>query len=200
MGDAPSGGTDLVATLDPITAVLIIGLLLALAGALAGTAGFAVLVVSRQNRRLAALAEHLTEAQDEGALIAIDAGRIRDERLRAAFQALADRVADTWRLATIDPLTGIANRQAILDLVDQELARATRFRHPLSVILVDLDHFKRLNDSHGHGAGDRVLRHVGSLLAASVRAIDTAGRYGGEEFLIVLPETDAVSGSIKITP
>jgi diguanylate cyclase (GGDEF)-like protein len=176
--------------LEPTTAALIICMLIALVGALIGSAGFALLVVQRQNRGLAALAEHLTEAQDEGELIAIDARRIRDDRLRAAFQALADRVADTWRLATIDPLTGIANRQAILDLVDQELARATRFRHPLSVILVDLDHFKRLNDSHGHSAGDKVLRHVGSLLADSVRAIDTAGRYGGEEFLIVLPETD----------
>ena len=89
------------------------------------------------------------------------------------------------------PLTGIANRQAILDLVDEELARAARYRHPLSVIMADLDHFKRLNDSHGHAAGDLVLRHVGALLAANVRGVDTAGRYGGEEFLIVLPETDA---------
>ena len=176
--------------MDATTAALIVALLIALTGALAGTAGFSALVVRRQNRRLAALAEHLTEAQDEGSLVAIDARRIRDDRLRAAFQALADRVADTWRLATIDPLTGVANRQAILDLVDVELARAMRFTHPLSVILVDLDHFKRLNDSHGHAAGDKVLRHVGALLASSVRAIDTAGRYGGEEFLVVLPETD----------
>jgi diguanylate cyclase (GGDEF)-like protein len=176
--------------LDSTTAVLVMCMLIALGGALAGTAGFSMLVVRRQNRRLAGLAERLTEAQDEGALVAFDARKLRDDRLRAAFQTLADRVADTWRLATIDPLTGIANRQAVLDLVEQELARAMRFRHPLSVILVDLDHFKRLNDSHGHAAGDRVLRHVGSLLTASVRAIDTAGRYGGEEFLIVLPETD----------
>src|SRR4051794_32855420 len=176
--------------LDITTTALVLCMLIALGGALAGTAGFAALVVRRQNRRLAALAEHLTAAQDEGALVAMDAGRIRDERLRAAFQALGDRVADTWRLATIDPLTGVANRQAILDLVEQEMARAMRFRHPLSVILVDLDHFKRLNDSHGHAAGDKVLRHVGALLASSVRAIDTAGRYGGEEFLVVLPETD----------
>jgi diguanylate cyclase (GGDEF)-like protein len=179
------------APLDALTAALVLATLVALAGALAGSAGFAALIVRRQNRRLAALAEHLTTAQDEAALVAIDAGRISDPRLRRAFAALADRVADTWRLATIDPLTGVANRQAVLDRVDEELLRATRYRHPLSVILADLDHFKRLNDSHGHAAGDIVLRHVGALLAENVRAIDTAGRYGGEEFLVVLPETDA---------
>ena len=174
-----------------MTAALALGTLIALVGALAGSAGFAAFIVSRQNRRVAALAEHLTQAQDEAVLVAVDAARIRDPRLRAAFRALADRVADTWRLATVDPLTGIANRQAILSCVDEELARAARYRHPLSVILMDLDHFKRLNDSNGHAAGDLVLRHVGALLAANVRATDMAGRYGGEEFLIVLPETDA---------
>ena len=176
--------------MNELTAVVVFGLLMALAGALAGAAGFAAIVVRRQNRRLAALAEHLTQAQDEGELVSVDAGKIEDPRLRAAYQALGDRVADTWRLATIDPLTGIANRQAVLDRLDQELARASRYAHPLSVILLDLDHFKRLNDSHGHAAGDRVLRHVGTLLAASVREVDIPGRYGGEEFLVVLPETD----------
>ena len=172
------------------TAAMILCLVIALVGALAGSAGFAALVAGRQNRRLAALAERLTSAQDEGALVALDALGIRDPRLRAAFRALADRVADTWRLATVDPLTGVATRQTVLDRVDEELARAVRYRHALSVILLDLDNFKRLNDSHGHVAGDRVLHHVGALLAANVRATDTAGRYGGEEFLVVLPETD----------
>jgi diguanylate cyclase (GGDEF)-like protein len=176
--------------LNATTETLALFLAIALIGALAGAAGFAA-AASRQNRRLAALAEHLTNAQDEGALVAIDAARVRDPRLRAAFQALADRVADTWRLATVDPLTGIANRQTVLDRVDEEQERAARYRHPLSVIMLDLDHFKRLNDSHGHVAGDRVLRRVGALLAANVRATDTAGRIGGEEFLVVLPETDA---------
>jgi diguanylate cyclase (GGDEF)-like protein len=176
--------------LDVLTWAAVVLLVAALIGALAGSAGFAALVVRRQNRRLASLAERLTRAADEGELVALDAERIADPRLRAAFSKLADRVADTWRLATVDPLTGIANRQAVLSRVDEELARATRYNHPLSVILVDLDHFKRLNDSHGHAAGDAVLRNVAQLLAANVRSVDVAGRYGGEEFLVVLPETD----------
>jgi diguanylate cyclase (GGDEF)-like protein len=176
--------------LDAMTTVLLLVVAIALAGALAGTAGFAAFVVRRQNRRLAVLAERLTDAADEGALVAIDADRIADPRLRAAFKGLADRVADTWRLATVDPLTGIANRQAVLSRVDEEIDRAARYGRPLSVVLVDLDHFKRLNDTHGHAAGDRVLHHVAQLLNTSVRGVDLAGRYGGEEFLIVLPETD----------
>lgn len=173
-----------------MTAAAAVLLLAALIGALAGSAGFAALIVRRQNRRLASLAERLTRAAGEGELRAIDAARIEDPRLRAAFRGLADRVADTWRLATVDPLTGIANRQAVLSRVEEELARAVRYHRPLSVILVDLDHFKRLNDSHGHAAGDAVLRAVAQLLAANVRSVDVAGRYGGEEFLVLLPETD----------
>jgi two-component system, cell cycle response regulator len=176
--------------LDLLTNAAVAALAVALIGALAGSAGFAMFVVRLQNRRLAALAERLTRAADEGELVAVDAGRIDDPRLRAAFMALADRVADTWRQATMDQLTGIANRQAVLSRVEEELGRAARYQRPLSVIMVDLDHFKRLNDSHGHAAGDIVLRHVAQLLSGNVRSVDTAGRYGGEEFLIVLPETD----------
>jgi len=176
--------------LDTTTAVLSVGLAIALIGALAGSAGFAALVVRRQNGRLARLAERMARAGESATDIAIDARRIRDPKLRAAFSALVDRVGDTWTLATVDPLTGIANRQAVLTRVEEELARASRYKRQLSVIIVDLDHFKRLNDSHGHLAGDIILRNVAQLLAANVRAVDLAGRYGGEEFLIVLPETD----------
>ncbi len=176
--------------MDTLTTVLLLVVAIALVGALAGTAGFAALVVRRQNRRIAILVERLTNAADEGALVALEASRIEDPRLRAAFRRLGDRVADTWRLATVDPLTGIANRQAVLTRVDDEIARAARYGRPLSVVMVDLDRFKRLNDTHGHAAGDCVLRHVAQLLNANVRAVDLAGRYGGEEFLIVLPETD----------
>jgi diguanylate cyclase (GGDEF)-like protein len=176
---------------DASTAFILALVLAALVGALAGTAGFALLVVRRQNRRLVRLLGHLASAQDEAALVGIDAGRIGDDGLRESIETLAGRVALTWIQATVDPLTGIANRQAILRLVDEEIARAARYQRPLSVILADLDHFKRLNDAHGHQAGDLVLRHIGAILAGCVRTVDTAGRYGGEEFLVVLPETDA---------
>jgi diguanylate cyclase (GGDEF)-like protein len=176
--------------LDILTSVVALLVVIALIGALAGSAGFSLLIVRRQNHRLASMAERLVSAADEGELVALDASRIQDPRLRAAFRQLGDRVADTWRLATIDPLTGIANRQAVLSRVEEELSRAVRYQRPLSVILVDLDHFKRLNDSHGHAAGDAVLRQVAQQLAANVRSVDVAGRYGGEEFLILLPETD----------
>lgn len=162
----------------------------ALIGALAGTAGFSLLIVRRQHRRVAELAERLTQATDDAHLIGVDAVRIRDPRLQAAFRGLADRVADTWRLATVDPLTGVANRQAVLSRVADELTRAARYGSAFSLVLVDLDHFKRLNDSFGHAAGDAMLRHVAQILAANVRSVDLAGRYGGEEFLLVLPETD----------
>jgi len=168
-----------------------LALAIALVGALAGTAGFSALVVGRQNRRLVRLAERLATAGDDAQLVAADADRIQDPRLRQAFERLADRVADTWRLATVDPLTGIANRQAVLTRLADELARASRYQRPLAVVMVDLDHFKRLNDAHGHEAGDVVLRQVARRLAANLRAVDLAGRFGGEEFLMILPETDA---------
>ncbi|MEO5965440.1 MAG: diguanylate cyclase [Candidatus Limnocylindrales bacterium] len=173
-----------------MTAALLLVLAIALVGALAGSAGFAALVVRRQNRKLAALAERLAREGEDGDRIARDASRIRDPKLRGAFQELAARVGDAWTQATVDPLTGIANRQAVLARVAEELERAARYRRPLSLILVDLDHFKRCNDTHGHTAGDMILRHVAQLLATNVRSVDLAGRYGGEEFLIVLPETD----------
>ena len=89
--------------------------------------------------------------------------------------------------ATYDPLTGLWNRCAILEMLDCEMERARRQREPLSVCLLDIDHFKHINDTYGHLAGDVVLREVGKRLRAELRVIDGIGRYGGEEFLIVLP-------------
>lgn len=86
-----------------------------------------------------------------------------------------------------DPLTNLYNRAAILDMLGRELQREQRTSIPLSIIMADLDHFKKINDTHGHLVGDEVLRQVADRLIASVRSYDSVGRYGGEEFLLILP-------------
>jgi len=93
--------------------------------------------------------------------------------------------------ATHDRLTGLFNRGRILDQLGRELTRARREHRPLSVVIADIDHFKPINDTHGHQAGDEVLRQVGQRLLAVCGERDCAGRYGGEEFLLVLPGCDA---------
>jgi diguanylate cyclase (GGDEF)-like protein len=92
--------------------------------------------------------------------------------------------------ATHDALTGLWNRPALVDFLHKERERALRTHAPLGILLLDIDHFKRVNDTHGHLAGDAVLREIGSRISRSVRLYDIAGRYGGEEFLILLPGCD----------
>jgi len=94
------------------------------------------------------------------------------------------------RLAVTDPLTDLANRRNLMNCLRKEFSRTQRLNTPLSLIMIDLDHFKRVNDTFGHQAGDRVLTTIGHLLADSVRPYDIAARYGGEEFSLLLPETE----------
>ena len=95
------------------------------------------------------------------------------------------------KMAQTDALTGLANRARLSDVFEQERKRSLRNGTPLSVLVLDLDHFKQVNDQHGHEAGDLALRHVASTLRASLRATDLATRLGGEEFAILLTNTTA---------
>jgi diguanylate cyclase (GGDEF)-like protein len=88
-----------------------------------------------------------------------------------------------------DALTGLYNRWFVIEKIDSEMNRAMRHGSPMSLIMLDIDHFKRVNDTWGHGVGDQVLQAIGKLLRDSCRVYDVPGRYGGEEFCIVLPET-----------
>lgn len=99
---------------------------------------------------------------------------------------------ETQRLAATDPLTGLANRRAFQERLEEEMRRARRYDRPLSLIMADLDYFKLYNDTHGHPAGDLVLQDLAALLRANVRETDLVARYGGEEFVILLPETSRV--------
>lgn len=103
--------------------------------------------------------------------------------------------------ASHDALTGLWNRAAILDTVQRETARHQRTASPLGIIMADVDHFKKINDTHGHLTGDIILREVAQRMVGSVRNYDFVGRYGGEEFLIVLPHCgldDLVAGAERI--
>jgi two-component system cell cycle response regulator len=97
-------------------------------------------------------------------------------------------------LAQTDPLTQTLNRRALTTRLAEELERARRYGSTVTMLVVDLDHFKRVNDGHGHLAGDEVLREMARLLHEAVRAVDVVARYGGEEFVVVLPETTLEGG------
>jgi diguanylate cyclase (GGDEF)-like protein len=99
------------------------------------------------------------------------------------------------RQAAIDPLTGIFNRRAFFEAARTTVARAARAKSPLTVLILDLDHFKRVNDTHGHAGGDAVLRHVSDVMRATLRAQDVVARFGGEEFVALLPDTAEEAGA-----
>jgi len=94
------------------------------------------------------------------------------------------------RLAITDGLTGIYNRRYFFELAERELNRARRSEHLVSAIMLDVDHFKKVNDTYGHAIGDQVLRAVAERCSKNIRSIDNLGRYGGEEFAVILPLAD----------
>jgi diguanylate cyclase (GGDEF)-like protein len=117
-------------------------------------------------------------------------------RLGAAISTLGSSIAAAHSDATTDRLTGVPNRPAVIGALFTEVERSIRYRRPLSVAFADIDHFKTINDTYGHEAGDVVLQGVSSVLRQSLRASDRVGRYGGEEFMIMLPETTVEDAAI----
>lgn len=115
--------------------------------------------------------------------------------LVAHHLAIVFENARLFESATYEGLTGLLRREAVLDQLDRELDRALRYDRPLTVAMADLDHFKEVNDRYGHLAGDLLLKRVARVLGSSVRSTDWIGRYGGEEFLLLLPETDLCGAS-----
>lgn len=111
-------------------------------------------------------------------------GRLESENLDLLMQNRA-----LSEISARDTLTGLYNRWYVMEKIDSEMNRALRHGAPMSVLMLDLDHFKNVNDSFGHSVGDQVLKNVGQVLRESCRVYDVPGRYGGEEFCIVLPET-----------
>lgn len=100
------------------------------------------------------------------------------------------------RLATHDGLTGLCNHRMFYVLLDEELLRAQRFHHPVSLLMLDIDHFKTVNDTHGHQAGDAILVALSELMNRGARTVDRVCRYGGEEISIILPETDVAAATV----
>ncbi|ADN77474.1 diguanylate cyclase with PAS/PAC sensor [Ferrimonas balearica DSM 9799] len=109
---------------------------------------------------------------------------------------LTDANEKLERLSQIDPLTGLANRRQWEQALEQEFQRCRRYQPPSCLLVVDVDHFKQVNDQHGHAVGDQVLNELGNLLARSLRKTDLVARYGGEEFVILLTETRPEQGRI----
>jgi len=106
--------------------------------------------------------------------------------------------AEVQNLAVTDPLTEIFNRRGLFQLGDREVERSFGFAHPLAAVMLDIDHFKHINDAYGHPSGDRVLRAVAACCRANVRSVDVVSRYGGDEFVLLLTETDP-SNAFRVT-
>jgi diguanylate cyclase (GGDEF)-like protein len=130
---------------------------------------------------------------------------LRDASRRISrFVAVCEDVTEHKRreeglhqLARVDPLTGVSNRRHLMERAGHEWVRADRFGLPLALVMLDIDHFKRVNDEYGHAVGDRAICAVATICVDCVREIDIVGRYGGEEFVIVLPGT-GLEGARKL--
>ncbi|ARJ67812.1 response regulator [Magnetospirillum sp. ME-1] len=131
--------------------------------------------------------------------IAVDIGALKDAQneLSEAYALLALKSVELERASITDTLTGLFNRRRLDEAYAHELDRAQRYAKPVSLIISDVDHFKSVNDTHGHQTGDDVLKTIAGLLRSGVRAVDIVGRWGGEEFLVICPDTD-LDGAVAL--
>jgi len=156
-------------------------------------AGRVLLVAERRVVEMDALATRLRELTDSLAG--------HERRLLRLNRELRRREAELATLAVTDPLTKLPNRRQMDERLAEEVARSRRHDRPMCLAMADIDRFKRINDGHGHDVGDRVIVAVARCLAKGMRAVDRVGRYGGEEFLILLPDTplaDAASAMERL--
>jgi diguanylate cyclase (GGDEF)-like protein len=145
-------------------------------------------LIALQGMLITALVLSLRSRRRAMAELACERSSLEDRILQRTLELLqANRKLEA--LATTDPLTGIANRRKMTEQIAQELERARRFHHPLSLLMIDIDHFKRINDTYGHDVGDQAIIQIATLLTANLRAVDMVARFGGEEFVLLMPET-----------
>lgn len=136
--------------------------------------------------------DYVVKPFDPGELIARVKVQLKIKRLQDDLKAQNRRFEE---LSNTDPLTQLANRRFLMNVFDKEFHRSERHAHPLSLIMVDIDHFKKINDTYGHQQGDLVLRTVAGVIRDLLREYDLAARFGGEEFALVLPETDRLQAT-----
>jgi diguanylate cyclase (GGDEF)-like protein len=173
----------------PQTQVFLVFSLVILA-ALAGMTTMALAAWSYMGWRLNRIAGALeTTLSEEQPVILKEAGIEAERRLARAFNAASGAFLQVEARATHDRLTGVANRETLLSTLVSEVERAVRHYKPLAVAFIDIDRFKPINDTYGHNSGDAVLRQVAAICADNIRPSDLFGRYGGEEFMLILPET-----------
>ncbi|XDE61958.1 diguanylate cyclase [Arthrospira platensis BEA 1257B] len=144
--------------------------------------------------------EHLLQAFSQGAVDYVTKpykapellARVKTHlELKYTRDQLKTALVELEKLATTDPLTGIANRRHLLTLAEREFQRTQRYHNPFSVLMIDIDHFKLINDNYGHNIGDEALKIMADVTVNALRKVDIFGRFGGEEFVVFLPETQA---------
>jgi diguanylate cyclase len=138
------------------------------------------------------------ELRCAAALRQLDRMRHRDALLQQEALSLTEAVAKAERFAYHDELTGLPNRRSLLDHFNLAAASALRHDQPVALLFLDLDRFKQVNDTLGHSVGDKLLQRVAARLVACVRASDTACRYGGDEFVVLLPELTGKKGAVVV--